>query len=62
MLKTLPGITVTYMVIDKIIVNYFDCQFLLIFYYIQGEELGMTDVYISWEDTVDPQGIDLFRV
>ncbi|KAH8277803.1 hypothetical protein KR018_007654 [Drosophila ironensis] len=21
----------------------------------QGEELGMTDVYISWEDTVDPQ-------
>lgn len=24
----------------------------------QGEELGMTDVYISWEDTVDPQGIN----
>ncbi|BFG05998.1 maltase A3 [Drosophila madeirensis] len=21
----------------------------------QGEEMGMTDVYISWEDTVDPQ-------
>lgn len=33
LLKTLPGITVTY------------C----------GEEIGMTDVWISWEDTVDPQ-------
>ncbi|XP_017471230.1 PREDICTED: maltase A3-like [Rhagoletis zephyria] len=22
----------------------------------QGEEIGMTDVWISWEDTVDPQG------
>lgn len=21
----------------------------------QGEEIGMTDVYISWEDTKDPQ-------
>lgn len=21
----------------------------------QGEEIGMTDVWISWEDTVDPQ-------
>lgn len=27
----------------------------------QGEELGMTDVFISWEDTVDPQGINLLR-
>ncbi|XP_011205957.2 maltase A3 [Bactrocera dorsalis] len=34
MLKTLPGISVTY----------------------QGEEIGMTDVWISWEETVDPQG------
>lgn len=33
LLKTLPGITVTY----------------------YGEEIGMTDVFISWEDTVDPQ-------
>lgn len=24
-------------------------------YFIQGEEIGMTDVYISWEDTKDPQ-------
>lgn len=33
LLKTLPGVTVTY----------------------NGEELGLTDVYISWEATVDPQ-------
>lgn len=23
-------------------------------YFMQGEELGMTDVYIPWEQTVDP--------
>lgn len=33
LLKTLPGITITY----------------------YGEEIGMTNVWISWEDTVDPQ-------
>lgn len=27
----------------------------------QGEEIGMTNVFISWEETVDPQGINLFR-
>ncbi|XP_055307115.1 probable maltase, partial [Sitodiplosis mosellana] len=33
LLKTLPGITITY----------------------YGEEIGMTDQYISWNDTIDPQ-------
>lgn len=23
--------------------------------FMQGEEIGMTDVWLSWEDTVDPQ-------
>lgn len=26
-----------------------------LFMYFKGEEIGMTDVFISWEDTVDPQ-------
>lgn len=28
---------------------------LFLHYPLQGEEIGMTDVYISWENTVDPQ-------
>lgn len=25
-------------------------------YFVQGEELGLVDGYVSWEDTVDPSG------
>lgn len=54
MLKTLPGITITYNVIYKKF-NLFLLVLSLFKIIKQGEEIGMTDVRISWEETVDPQ-------
>lgn len=30
--------------------------------YPQGEEIGMTNVHVSWEDTVDPQACNTNNV
>lgn len=54
LLQTLPGNAVTYNVNNrffiqsKVYINISVPSF-------QGEELAMTDVFISWEDSVDPQ-------
>lgn len=55
LLKTLPGVTVTYNVSTQKKIILTKNQILKRHVFLQGEELGLTDVYVSWKDTKDPQ-------
>lgn len=57
LLKTLPGITITYHVSNTLFFQHFVFSAIInkLFVQIKGEEIGMTDVWISWKDTQDPQ-------
>lgn len=56
LLKTLPGISITYQVRVEKFKSWQKQKNLSILcvFLPKGEEIGMTDVIISWEDSVDP--------
>lgn len=57
LIKTLPGIAINYYVSSNVEDIYELYKRIVNFCYKKkGEEIGMTDVIISWEDTVDPWG------